>query len=158
MATKGEPETEEEEEDHTAVNVLVAVEIFIMVLFAILATVTAVLDIGELLALSLCGMHAVVLFTSFDIQKTYEEHVHKRLKEIRHIEVLGQRGRVIGLVWVLMTDIIGLVLVVLNSNFKSRELFGITIAFWSLAALSTTALLILALTYHSETTSKTKKQ
>jgi putative solute:sodium symporter small subunit len=151
-------EAAEEEEDHTLVNALVAVEIFIMVFFLILAIATAVVEKTELLPLVLCGMHAVVLFTGFDIQRTYEEHVHKKGNEIRHIEVLGQRSRVIGLIWVLMTDVFSLVLVLIVSNFASRQLFGITVAFWSLATLSTTAFLILALTYHTETTSKSKKQ
>jgi hypothetical protein len=158
MSSKGETETDEQEEDHTLIIAFIAVEIFIMVFFFILSIVTAVLEKTELLSLILCGMHAVVLYTGFDIQKTYEEHVHRKEKQIRHIEVLGQFGRVIGLIWVLMTDVLSLVLVLINSNFQSRELFGVTVAFWSLASLSTTAFLVLALTQHSETTSKTKKQ
>jgi putative solute:sodium symporter small subunit len=147
----------EEEEENTIVNALVAVEIFIMVFWSILYIVTAVLDKGELIGLILIGAHAVVLYTGFDIQKSYEEHVHKKGQEIKHIEVVGQRGRVIGLIWVLLTDVASLVAVVLASDFKHVELFGITVAFWSLASLSTTAFLILALSYHSETTSKSKK-
>ena len=158
MSSKGETDADGEEEDHSLVIAFIAVEIFIMVSFFILSIVTAVLDKTELLSLILCGMHAVVLFTGVDIQKTYEESVHRKEKRVRHIEVYGQFGRVTALIWVLMTDVLSLVLVLINSNFQNRELFGVTVAFWSLAALSTTAFLILALTQHTETASKTKKQ